>query len=501
MNPTANDPSTIAAPDAHDFLIVGSGAGGSAAALVLVEAGYRVLMIERGPRLPEDGSTTDVKTVLREGHFKSKESWRDAEGEALIPEEYFNLGGKTRWYGAALLRYTPDEFGGDETQQLLPWPLDYAELEPYYRQAEQLLGVQVRDAEPDLQRMIESLRQADWQVDPLPLGLSPALDQRQPLDTLFDGFALPDGLKADAQARFLDRLRGRENFTLLTDSTVAALLPDTATALRIAGVKLADGRVFLASTVLLAAGALHSPRLLQRYLAANALDRSLASASLVGRHFKRHILTAVLSFSLRVQTDRVRKTRLLTHPDFGRSSVQPLGGWVDREIVRMTIPSFVPGFIREWFARRAYGFFLQTEDGSSAANRVIATANQPPQLHYSARSLPQWAEHGRFVAAFMWALLKTGRLPFKQSIPLAGTAHACGTLLMGTNPMTSVVDSEGCVHGMHNLYVVDGSVLPRSGRMNPALTIYALALRVATRLSSAARSTKTSTDPDMESAT
>jgi choline dehydrogenase-like flavoprotein len=40
-----------------------------------------------------------------------------------------------------------------------------------------------------------------------------------------------------------------------------------------------------------------------------------------------------------------------------------------------------------------------------------------------------------------------------------------------------VVDSEGRVHGMQGLYVVDGSVLPRSSRVNPSLTIYAFALR------------------------
>jgi choline dehydrogenase-like flavoprotein len=39
---------------------------------------------------------------------------------------------------------------------------------------------------------------------------------------------------------------------------------------------------------------------------------------------------------------------------------------------------------------------------------------------------------------------------------------------------------------MDNLYVVDGSALPRSSRVNPALTIYAWALRVASLLDSRA---------------
>jgi choline dehydrogenase-like flavoprotein len=48
----------------------------------------------------------------------------------------------------------------------------------------------------------------------------------------------------------------------------------------------------------------------------------------------------------------------------------------------------------------------------------------------------------------------------------------------GTDPTTSVVDARGKVHNMDNLYVADGSVLPRASRVNPALTIYAWGLRL-----------------------
>jgi len=67
-------------------------------------------------------------------------------------------------------------------------------------------------------------------------------------------------------------------------------------------------------------------------------------------------------------------------------------------------------------------------------------------------------------------------------VPLAGTAHACGTLVAGEDPARSVVDRNGKVHGLDNLYVADGSILPRSSRVNPALTIYAWALRTADHL-------------------
>ncbi|MET0218051.1 MAG: GMC oxidoreductase [Burkholderiales bacterium] len=78
-----------------------------------------------------------------------------------------------------------------------------------------------------------------------------------------------------------------------------------------------------------------------------------------------------------------------------------------------------------------------------------------------------------------------------------GTAHACGTLVTGRDPATSVVDPFGKVHGLENCYVVDGSVLPRSSRVNPALTIYAWALRVASRLGARGESNEhTNARPD-----
>ena len=51
--------------------------------------------------------------------------------------------------------------------------------------------------------------------------------------------------------------------------------------------------------------------------------------------------------------------------------------------------------------------------------------------------------------------------------------------MTGRDPALSVVDAQGRVHGLENLFVADGSVLPRSSRVNPALTIYAWALRLA----------------------
>jgi choline dehydrogenase-like flavoprotein len=80
------------------------------------------------------------------------------------------------------------------------------------------------------------------------------------------------------------------------------------------------------------------------------------------------------------------------------------------------------------------------------------------------------------------ALLKAGLVSFTKRIGLSGTAHVCGSLVCGRSASDSVVDANGQVHGMTGIYVVDGSVLPRSSRVNPSLTIYAWGLKVADAL-------------------
>jgi choline dehydrogenase-like flavoprotein len=161
--------------------------------------------------------------------------------------------------------------------------------------------------------------------------------------------------------------------------------------------------------------------------------------------------------------------------------VQPLG--FDGELISTLIPKLVPSFIARQVGKRAYGFFLQTEDGAHGDNRVLAAAGasgEAPLMDYDARRTPAaLREHQQLVRSFRGALAGAGMLAFSQRVGIAGTAHASGTLTAGKDALRSVVDPVGKVHGLKALYVVDGSVLPRSSRVNPSLTIYAWSLRVA----------------------
>ena len=76
-----------------------------------------------------------------------------------------------------------------------------------------------------------------------------------------------------------------------------------------------------------------------------------------------------------------------------------------------------------------------------------------------------------------------GRFAYmKNEIPVAGCAHQAGTCRFGTDPATSVLDVDCKAHELDNLYVVDTSVFPSIGAVNPALTAMANSLRVGDHL-------------------
>jgi choline dehydrogenase-like flavoprotein len=125
------------------------------------------------------------------GRFKNHDPWVDNYNRVFIPDEHYNVGGKTKWYGAALLRFSPDEFKADPAHQCLAWPFGYDELKPYYEQAEELLRINRFDNEPELQALIDKIAGGDssWRAEPLPLGLKKEVLEDENEAKHFDGFA------------------------------------------------------------------------------------------------------------------------------------------------------------------------------------------------------------------------------------------------------------------------------------------------------------------------
>lgn len=470
----------------YDAIIIGSGAGGSAAAYHLAQSGAKTLLLERGPVLPRDGSTLDVGKVVRQGLFKHAEVWQDNAGNRFQPSEFANLGGKTKWYGAALLRQAPHEFMADEAHQCPAWPISYDELEPWYDEAERLLNLQRFDTEPDLQAIVGRIQARDgqWRKEPLPVGLDTAILATPNEAHHFDGFASPSGLKADGESRLVSRAMASGLLEVQTSKTVTGLIGAPGNPLAIQGVDCGDGTSYRAAKVILAGGALHSPRLLAQYIDRAGLARRLPGAAQIGRNYKCHLNTALVVMSAMPLNDPLRKTTVLFHDLFPHSTVQNTG-WIDGEIIACQMPAFTPRWAADLVGRRAYGFWVTTEDGSHPDNRIVSGLNGScyPRIDYDRRRiLPAETEHRRLLATLRRQLLMSGYPSVARRMAADNTAHACGTLIAGNDPSHSVVDRNGQVHEMANLHVADGSVMTRSGRVNPALTIYAWGLRVASKL-------------------
>ncbi len=472
--------------DRYDVIIVGSGAGGSAVAYKMARAGRRVLLLEKGKHLPKDGSTLDTRQVFKEGKYKNREPWRDGRGGQLVPDEHYNVGGKTKWYGAALLRFSAHEFEADRDHQCLAWPFGLGVIAPYYDEAERLLHVNHFDNEPELQALVDKIVRngSGWRSEPLPLGLKREILQDEHEAKHFDGYASVAGHKADAERNLLGPIHDLANFTLLTKKKVAGFLHQPDRPEVIEGVVCRDGSYYRADRVVLAAGAMTSPRILQDHLNATGLAATLPCAATVGANFKLHLNSALVAFSPFSHHDILRKTAIFFNERYPHTTVQCLG-WLDGEILATQLPNAVPKFVTNAIGARAFGFFVTTEDGSHPNNRIISGGGEEgvPTADYSIERLPPaQAEHAAAIADFTRRLLRAGLAGVDRYLGLAGSAHALGSMVTGADPATSVVDPHGKVHGMQGLYVGDGSVLPRSSRVNPALTIYAWGLRLGDHL-------------------
>src|SRR6266536_2836431 len=129
--------------DHYDVIIIGTGAGGGTLAYRLAPSGKRILLLERGDFVPREKANWDSRAVNVEARYHTREVWQDKEGRPLHPHTNYYVGGNTKFYGAALFRLRERDFGelvhhGGTSPA---WPISYADLEPYYAEAERIYQV------------------------------------------------------------------------------------------------------------------------------------------------------------------------------------------------------------------------------------------------------------------------------------------------------------------------------------------------------------------------
>ena len=126
-----------------DVIIIGTGAGGGTLAYDLASSGKRILLLERGDYLPREKDNWDTRAVFIDAKYKAKEVWHDRQGKEFHPGIHYYVGGNTKVYGAALLRFRKEDFGEIKHHGGVSpaWPITYEDLEPYYTKAERLYQV------------------------------------------------------------------------------------------------------------------------------------------------------------------------------------------------------------------------------------------------------------------------------------------------------------------------------------------------------------------------
>jgi choline dehydrogenase-like flavoprotein len=483
-----------------DVVIVGSGMGGATLAAGLAPTGARIVILERGEVLPDSPHARDARAIFQRGVYRPGETWIDGAGAPFNPGAYYYVGGATKLYGAVLTRYRSQDFSPIEHAEgeTPGWPFPYSEMEPWYGRAEALYEVRgalgddptepahstpyphppVPD-EPAIAKVRDRLKRAGLHPYSLPLGVDIAAWLRRAL-TPWDAFPDTRSGKMDAETCALKAALAHPNVTLRVRAQAKAIQVES-DGKRIRGVAYiheGEARALTAGIVALCAGAVNSAALLLR-----SRDGGLANASgAVGRHFMNHNASAVIAVDPRTVNDSVyQKTIGLNdfYLDDGRGG-PPLGnvqllGRVTGAILKANIPR-APEWALGALSRRSVDWYAMSEDLPSPESRVTIDSGRI-RLDWKPSNR---SAHVKLVERLRERLKAAGYpIVLARAFDRRTPSHQCGTVRIGLDPKSSPLNPycRACDHP--NLFVVDGSFLPTSAAVNPALTIAAQALRVA----------------------
>jgi len=548
---------TAQAGSEHDVVIVGSGAGGGALAWALSRHGIRVLLLEAGPeydphtdyRLADNdweltgfpfkpgsqGKHSFAPLQRLEPRWDGLRTWSKLLGKGVTGDRRTaSAYNHVRGVGGSTLHFT------GEAHRLHPaamkmrsrfgvaadWPLEYAELEPYYLEAERLIGVagpakdtvRTRSAPYPLpphplsyasQRLQQGCRKLglDWGPNPI-AALSAPYDWRPPCNYCANcNRGCPRLDKGSVDITFIRKARASGFCTVWPETMVTRV--EAGTGDRVAAVHYLDtdgnAHRLKARAIVIACGAVDTPRLLLLSENHHAPDGLANDSGQVGRHF----METVFWVSTGLHPEPLGSHR--GHPsdaicwDFnapdaipgviGGCRFTPTAGEAD-----LTGPAnYAYRVAGGWgksgkdALRKAFGRALSIGAiGENLPNTGSFVDLDPDEK--DAAGLPVARIHSHLDAT------ECRRLEFmaktcREILHAAGveeifeeygnydnfnTTHVFGTCRMGADAHQSVVDRYCRSHRWRNLFVVDASVFPSSGGgESPSLTIEALAIRSA----------------------
>jgi cholesterol oxidase len=513
-----------------DFVVVGSGFGGSVSALRLVEKGYRVLMLEQGRRLgPADfpKSNWNLKRWLWMPGVGFRGLFRMTFLRHVTALSGVGVGGGSLVYANTLPVPTDRFFASDSWAHLADWK---RELAPHYATARKMLGAVPN---PYVTRPDEVIRELakdlgrEEHVHPTEVAVYFGQPGVSVADPFFGGrgpertgciqcggcmLGCRFGAKNTLDKNYL-YLAERLGLVIRPDSQVVGIAreADGGYALEVReGAKRWRRRRYMvhADQVVLAGGVLGTVDLLLRMRKGRLPDLSPRVGDFVRTNSE--VLMGVVSRRRDVDLSKGIAIGSILHTD-EHSHIEPVRYPSGSGFFRMLMAPHGPGsngFVR---LARAFGFALRH-----------------PWRTLQTWLVPNWA---RYTMILLYMRTLEGHLRFKLGRPLRRffrrgittevgggprptaaipeatdlgmrvaekidgyptsmmtetllgiptTAHILGGCVMGDGPDSGVIDSRHRVFGYPGLYVIDGSAVSANPGVNPSLTICALAERAMT---------------------
>ncbi|WP_267161104.1 GMC family oxidoreductase [Halovenus salina] len=519
-------------PDA-DVCVVGAGPAGALVAARLAATGHEVVVLDAGPRFDPEDRLARQERAVRPAYDRPAvwdgDSERDAHsssGERFYPLNHARVkgvGGSTlHWQGMVMRLHEADFNSASERGVGVDWPLDYADLQPYYADAEREIGVAGGMDNPYAPPREEPFPMAPFEPsysDSLfaeacaELGIDmhsvPNARNSEPYDDRSEcvGYGTcqpvcPSGAKYDATVHIE---RAENAGATVIDRAAVGRLAHDADSVEAAVYATPEGEYRqTADQFVIACGGVETPRLLLLSESEEYPDGLANSSGHVGQYFMDHLFAGTGG----VLDEPTRQN----HVGFLTSGSHQFYDEADEAVGPFKLEFFNyagPSPVEMALSGDTWGDDLLGQLQEDYGNHVAVGAlveQLPREDSYVGLDREQTDDHGNPVPDVHWNVGKRALRTIERANEIqeriltelgaeitwqagpdsTGPAyHHMGTTRMGTDPTESVVDPTLRTHDLDNCWIVGSSVFPTGGAMNPTLTIAALALRAADGLEDA----------------
>jgi choline dehydrogenase-like flavoprotein len=498
--------------DRVDVCIVGAGPGGTTTAMKCAKAGMKVVVLEAGP--------LKYPTKYDENEFFAF-AWDTSEVPAVYDPATTApninrgkcVGGSTIHWTQVCLRFHETHFKMKSTYGIAEdWPLNYADLAPYYDEVEKLWGVAGRNGNKfqtargpypmpphaftkPSQILKRGSDKLGWTFHPAPIGTNSVPYDGRPACEYCNNClsGCPTGAKASGLTVMYPRAV-QAGAVFRTGCFASKVNLDAKG--RAKSVSYLDSKGALweqdARIVVISANSIESPRLLLHSTGPLFPEGLANSSGLVGKNLMRHPIQVNIGILPNEVTENWHSAS--THGvvlDFhvAKKGDYPGGHMLEHLSYGPYVHSVVMSDLwGEKLKKHMHQYknmvmmYSMVEDFPLESNRVtldknVKDARGVPVAHirsvYTKEDLALLAKGSDRAKKIFKAAGATQTI----SAPIGDTGHLLGTCRMGTNPKTSVLNPYCRTHDVKNLFVIDGSNFVTGASVNPTLTIGAIALR------------------------